>query len=506
MSECLASAEPRDAHEAPRFLPHHSHYRLVVSTSATAESSDGGELEEAKISRCALPALTAAEEVPPLRPDQVAEIEEELLKVGGSERFRRLSLHLGVQERQVQVYFRLYEDQGKLFISHLIPERERLESMLFNLQPTRAAVAEAMAFCMQNAAVHGAMLAQVLVASLTLPGLASAMVLARLFLISDVLFNSKCSAKGAARYRSQFEELLPDAFEKMGQWLPGQDTAEAAARSMLDAWRKWDVFPSVFLDGLESLLLSPVPSSLEACLATEAEGLPLLRQKMEQWASAEHCSPTEARQGARCRGLAGAKLPVARCRLRLCHCERYWHGRVQVQEEATEEAPPSAELMDVDDARSIDGDPADGEEVPPALSWPVLGLTEWPLGIGMDPGALPDMFEPVYVLNCTPPRSDGGVANVYEKDPKFEYCRVSLGDNATETLQSRFEASWVFLEKARIREDGAVLIHCQQGVSRSVSMAMSYMMKYYRIWALHLLQVCWIGSCPCVTLWYHLLH
>eukprot|EP00437_Effrenium_voratum_P015206 CAMPEP_0181454602 /NCGR_PEP_ID=MMETSP1110-20121109/30324_1 /TAXON_ID=174948 /ORGANISM="Symbiodinium sp., Strain CCMP421" /LENGTH=333 /DNA_ID=CAMNT_0023578955 /DNA_START=24 /DNA_END=1022 /DNA_ORIENTATION=+ len=85
-----------------------------------------------------------------------------------------------------------------------------------------------------------------------------------------------------------------------------------------------------------------------------------------------------------------------------------------------------------------------------------------------------------YILNCTPVRSNGGVANVYEKDPKFEYCRVSMGDNATETLQSRMEASWVFLEKARIREDGSVLIHCQQGVSRSVSMAMSYMMKYYR--------------------------
>ncbi|CAJ1337060.1 unnamed protein product, partial [Effrenium voratum] len=87
-----------------------------------------------------------------------------------------------------------------------------------------------------------------------------------------------------------------------------------------------------------------------------------------------------------------------------------------------------------------------------------------------------------YILNCTPVRSNGGVANVYEKDPKFEYCRVSMGDNATETLQSRMEASWVFLEKARIREDGSVLIHCQQGVSRSVSMAMSYMMKYYRTW------------------------
>eukprot|EP00438_Fugacium_kawagutii_P004835 Skav216284 [mRNA] locus=scaffold4425:8272:9297:- [translate_table: standard] len=87
-----------------------------------------------------------------------------------------------------------------------------------------------------------------------------------------------------------------------------------------------------------------------------------------------------------------------------------------------------------------------------------------------------------YVLNCTPVRSNGGVANFYEKEPsmRMEYCRVSMGDNATETLQSRMEASWVFLEKARIREDGSVLIHCQQGVSRSVSMAMSYMMKYYR--------------------------
>lgn len=87
-----------------------------------------------------------------------------------------------------------------------------------------------------------------------------------------------------------------------------------------------------------------------------------------------------------------------------------------------------------------------------------------------------------YVLNCTPVRSNGGVANFYEKDAtmRMEYCRVSMGDNATETLQSRFEASWAFLEKARIREDGSVLIHCQQGVSRSVSMAMSYMMKYYR--------------------------
>ncbi|CAE7546411.1 unnamed protein product, partial [Symbiodinium necroappetens] len=301
----------------------------------------------------------------------------------------------------VQIHFRLYEDQGKLFISHLVPERERLESLLFKLQPTRSAVGEAMAFCMEQASVHGAMLAHVLVASLTLPGLAPASVLARLFLISDVLFNSRCSAKGAARYRSLFEELLPDAFEKVGQWLPGQEAAEASSRSMLDAWRTWEVFPSVFLDGLEALLLSAIPPSLEACLAAEAEGL--LRQKLERWASAE-ISPTEVRQGARCRGLANAQLPVARCRLRLCHCERYWHGRIQVPDlqEAEEVQEASPELMDVDDACSIDGDPAEGEEVVQAASqWPVLGLTEWPLGIGMDPGALPDIFEPKSLTSGT---------------------------------------------------------------------------------------------------------
>lgn len=85
-----------------------------------------------------------------------------------------------------------------------------------------------------------------------------------------------------------------------------------------------------------------------------------------------------------------------------------------------------------------------------------------------------------YVLNCTPLRQDGGVLNFHEKDPFFSYCRVAMGDNATEKLSKRIEASWDFMERARIREDGGILVHCQQGVSRSVSMVIAYLMKYYR--------------------------
>jgi len=86
-----------------------------------------------------------------------------------------------------------------------------------------------------------------------------------------------------------------------------------------------------------------------------------------------------------------------------------------------------------------------------------------------------------YILNCTPPRTEGGVMNFHDKDPYFSYCRVAMGDNATETLQKRIEASWDFFERAKIREDGGILVHCQQGVSRSVSMVIAYLMKYYRM-------------------------
>merc|ERR1712196_579722 len=85
-----------------------------------------------------------------------------------------------------------------------------------------------------------------------------------------------------------------------------------------------------------------------------------------------------------------------------------------------------------------------------------------------------------YVLNCTMPREFGGVHNYHEKDKNFDYCRLAMADNATEPLATRFQPAWDFLEKARIREDGNVLVHCQQGVSRSVSMVIAYLIKYYR--------------------------
>merc|ERR1719213_311128 len=54
-----------------------------------------------------------------------------------------------------------------------------------------------------------------------------------------------------------------------------------------------------------------------------------------------------------------------------------------------------------------------------------------------------------------------------------------MADNATQDITHALEKAWDFFEKARIREDGNILVHCQQGVSRSVSMVISYLIKYY---------------------------
>jgi dual specificity MAP kinase phosphatase len=89
-------------------------------------------------------------------------------------------------------------------------------------------------------------------------------------------------------------------------------------------------------------------------------------------------------------------------------------------------------------------------------------------------------FNVKYVLNCTMPRAQGGVMNYFEKDKNFDYCRLAMADNATEPLSTRLEKGWDFFEKVRIREDGGILVHCQQGVSRSVSLVISYLIKYRR--------------------------
>lgn len=295
--------------------------------------------------------------------EEIAAVEAELAKSGGSERLRKLCLHLNVNEQAIGTHFKLYEDNGKQYVTHQIPEVFELERTLENLAPRRAMICEAMVFCLEHAfpTPRGTALAKALVRSLHVPELESEAIIARLFLVSDVLSNARAHVQGASRYRMVCEESLPDAFEFLGRsWLRGAEIdrlsrarAEAALKKMFNAWRNWDVFSTVFIGGLEALLLGPAPEDASECVND------ILRQKLVEW-----CEPSIAADlpmAARRRGLCGKDHPVAACRQRLCVYERYWHsalleGRMQSGADLNE-LDSAAMEEDDDDNSSIDGAP-----------------------------------------------------------------------------------------------------------------------------------------------------
>jgi len=214
---------------------------------------------------------------------------------------------------------------------------EGLDVMLAGLRTTRQSVLDAMAFCMEHSTQYGTLLAQRLARALGKPGLSVKAHIARLFLVSDVLHNSK-DGGDKQTLAAGIQEALPEACEKMGRtWLrrietqEERDTAENSVRQVLQAWQDWAVFPPLFVRGLESLLLAQVyeTSAKEA----GAEPDEKLRRKMLHWFSG--LNQAQLPHACQQRGLSGKvhgvegvprlALSMATCRARLCHFERYWH-------------------------------------------------------------------------------------------------------------------------------------------------------------------------------------
>ena len=85
----------------------------------------------------------------------------------------------------------------------------------------------------------------------------------------------------------------------------------------------------------------------------------------------------------------------------------------------------------------------------------------------------------LYVLNATPPKTDGGVLNFFEKEPNLEYLRLSIRDVATDSILPHVPAAVEFLQRIRIRADGRVLVHCNEGKSRSAAIVAAFLVKAY---------------------------
>jgi protein-tyrosine phosphatase len=93
---------------------------------------------------------------------------------------------------------------------------------------------------------------------------------------------------------------------------------------------------------------------------------------------------------------------------------------------------------------------------------------------------------PLPSSTATPPEQENGeeeevaeepMASVLFPDVKIdEYLRIAVLDNYCDNIASYFDTSIAFIEKAK-EHSQAVLVHCAQGISRSVTIAIAYLMK-----------------------------
>jgi len=216
--------------------------------------------------------------------------------------------------------------------THLGPSNEVLQGLdqiLEKIEPRRGSVCNAMGYCLDHGEEHAVAVARRLTQAFGKPKVVCALSVARLFVISDVLHNCRNGrALGAQQFRESFQELLPEACERLGKhWLLQTDAVEEWAgrekvvSQVFRAWDAWRVFPPLFTKGLTSLLFALVQdiSFKEASIEPDE----LLRAKLVRWFSG--IEQTNLPGECRARGLAGKSTPSNVCRARLCHFERYWH-------------------------------------------------------------------------------------------------------------------------------------------------------------------------------------
>ena len=88
-----------------------------------------------------------------------------------------------------------------------------------------------------------------------------------------------------------------------------------------------------------------------------------------------------------------------------------------------------------------------------------------------------DEFNITSVLNIT-----NEIPNYFEEDINFDYLKISIDDTNNETIINHLDIALKFLnETKKEKPNQNVLVHCYMGSSRSASIILAYLIKYYRL-------------------------
>ncbi|GAA6075617.1 U2 snRNP-associated SURP motif-containing protein isoform X1, partial [Tachysurus ichikawai] len=142
-------------------------------------------------------------------------------------------------------------------------ERDKLEEILRGLSPRRSDVAEAMLFCLTHADAAEEIV-ECITESLSILKTPLPKKIARLYLVSDVLYNSSAKVSNASYYRKFFEIKLCQIFSHLNttfKTIQGHLQSEHFKQRVMScfrAWEDWALYPDPFLIKLQNIFLGLV--------------------------------------------------------------------------------------------------------------------------------------------------------------------------------------------------------------------------------------------------------
>lgn len=142
-------------------------------------------------------------------------------------------------------------------------ERDKLEELLRGLTPRKSDVAGGMFFCLTRADAAEEIV-ECIAESLSILKTPLPKKIARLYLVSDVLYNSSAKVANASYYRKFFETKLCQIFSDLNatyKTIQGHLQSENFKQRVMScfrAWEDWAVYPDPFLIKLQNIFLGLV--------------------------------------------------------------------------------------------------------------------------------------------------------------------------------------------------------------------------------------------------------
>ncbi|XP_059207164.1 U2 snRNP-associated SURP motif-containing protein [Centropristis striata] len=146
--------------------------------------------------------------------------------------------------------------KGQLRTEH----RQRLETLLTDLTPSREDIASAMLFCLERADAAEEVVGHI-TESFSLLQTPLQKKIARIYLVSDILHNSCAKVAGASYYRKYFETKLMQIFGDLNaahkniQARLQAEQFKQKVTSCFRAWEDWAIYPEPYLIHLQNIFL-----------------------------------------------------------------------------------------------------------------------------------------------------------------------------------------------------------------------------------------------------------